>query len=132
MTTDDFLTDKRNAVRAYVRELTGERVGPCGVDAVIVPYLFELNAIPGCFRISVINNSCTSFNSIFIINSCIKLNRRIKSKSLIYLKPFQFISESFSIFLTSKVSQFVSSINDEISNSANKMNRRIFKTSADF
>ncbi len=49
MTTANFTHDKRVAVHAFVRELTGERVGPYGVDDEIVPYLFELNAIPGVY-----------------------------------------------------------------------------------
>jgi len=49
VTTDNFTHDKRVAVHGFVRELTGERVGPYGVDAAIVPYLLELNAIPGVY-----------------------------------------------------------------------------------
>ncbi len=66
MTTDDFLTDKRNAVRAYVRELTGERVGPCGVDAVIVPYLFELNAIPGVYSWASCAGHSNSYGYVWV------------------------------------------------------------------
>ena len=44
-----FVAEKRVAIHSYRKVLTGERVGPYGHDADIVPYLLELNAIPGCY-----------------------------------------------------------------------------------
>lgn len=49
MTASTFVNEKRVAVQSYRKVLTGERVGPYGHDADIVPYLLELNAIPGAY-----------------------------------------------------------------------------------
>ena len=47
--TSTFVAEKRVAVQSYRKVLTRERVGPYDHDPELVPYLLELNAIPGCY-----------------------------------------------------------------------------------